>query len=139
MSNMLPLPNIIDYNKEYFDAVKHNKLKLQYCRDCKKTVFYPRNNCSSCLKTDTLVWKEASGEGELYSFAVVHRPQHEAFYDQVPIMLAAVKLKEGPVMISRVVDCDSELFIGMKLKVKGFKMSEEVYVPVFYPYSCKLS
>jgi len=131
----LPLPKIQNYNEPFFEAAKEDRLKIQFCNNCNKFVFYPRTNCPHCLRTDKLTWEEASGKGKLYSFAIVHRPQHEAFFSQVPITLAAVELQEGPVMISRIIqeNKNDDVFIGMELKVQGYKMTENIYVPVFIP------
>ncbi len=132
--NVKPIPEINEFNQTYFDAAKENKLVIQYCDACQKYIVYPRNICPSCLSKSYIKWREVSGEAELYTFAEVHRPQHKSLLNEVPIFLAAVKLKEGPIMISRIVDCQaSDLEIGIKLQVKGYPVNDDILIPVFTP------
>lgn len=132
---MKPLPKVDQYNYEYFEGAKQDKLVIQYCTHCEEYIFYPRQICNKCLN-DSLIWKNTTGEGEVHSFAIIYRPQHDSLFEDVPIILVAVKLKEGPILISNIVDCEvSEVEIGMKLKVKGYQIEDEVdiSVPVFQP------
>jgi hypothetical protein len=71
------------------------------------TIYYPRAVCSFCLSPD-YQWETLSGRGTVYSFAVVWRPNHPAFADQIPIILAVVELSEGPQMVTTLVGCDPD-------------------------------
>lgn len=64
-------------------------------------------------------WEQVplSGKGELYSFAVLHRPA-SGFEDQGPYPVALVRLAEGPLLAAQLTDCDeAELQIGMPLEM----------------------
>jgi hypothetical protein len=60
--------------------------------------------CPSCYGTDTQSIA-VSGKGSIYTFAVYHKAFDPAFEDQVPYVAAVVKLIEGPMILSNIVDC----------------------------------
>jgi hypothetical protein len=66
---------------------------------------YPRALCTACGKTD-LTFEEASGQASLYSFTTVHRPPDPSF--EAPYVVALVRLAEGPLMLTRIVEADEE-------------------------------
>ncbi|BAL90925.1 hypothetical protein AMIS_57050 [Actinoplanes missouriensis 431] len=73
-------------------------LVLQFCRSCRRYQHYPRPICVSCGGDD--LWSvEAAGTGTVDSFTVVHRAD-------VPYMLARVRLAEGPIVLTHLVDVD---------------------------------
>lgn len=94
-----PLPRITDVNRPFLQACNEGRLVLQYCRDpsCGKAVFYPRVCCPHC-GGGQLEWKEVEPAGRIVSFTLVHRPQHQIFYDSVPVPFAAVALDAGPLI-----------------------------------------
>lgn len=113
----VPRPQITEENKEFFQGAARGTLLLQSCEKCGHLAFYPRARCPSCLG-ESLSWVEASGEGAIYSFASVYRPQHPAFESRVPILLAAVQLAEGPIMIASLEGgIAHEPEIGMRVRV----------------------
>jgi len=75
---------------------------------------------------------ELSGRGTLYSYAVLHHPQHPAF--DYPVLAALVDLDEGIRLVSNLVDVDpADLRIGMPLEVDFVPTAEGGSVPVFRP------
>lgn len=129
-----PLPKLDALNAPYFKAAAEGRFKLQRCSRCGRYVYYPRVACPHCLATDSLVWEDVSGEGLVYSFALIHRPQHPAFFEEVPIALAVVQLNEGPQLISSIVNCPPEaLHIGMQVCVAPVKIAPEIGLPKFEP------
>jgi uncharacterized OB-fold protein len=82
-------------------------LMLQRCEACGTAIFYPRSVCPSCW-SDRLAWFHASGKGTIVSFSRVHRGFPEAFAAEAPIVLAEIRLDEGPSMIARVIAAESD-------------------------------
>lgn len=110
-----PLPHPSPLTQPFWDATKEGKLKLQRCTRCGEYVWTPQMICRHCL-ADALEWTEVSGEGEVYSFVVMHRAAIEAF--EAPYTIAVITLKEGPRILSDVIGIDpSEVKIGMPVKV----------------------
>jgi uncharacterized OB-fold protein len=56
--------------------------------------------CPECLE-DATEWRAASGRGRVWSYAVYERALHPAF--DVPYVVAAIELDEGPIFISNLV------------------------------------
>lgn len=66
-----------------------------------------------------------SGEGEVYSFTVVHDGL-EQFKMQVPYVMALIKMKDGPLVTGQIVDCSpGEVKIGTKVKATLRKVRSE--------------
>ncbi len=107
-----PLPHVNPLTKPYWDGCTRGELVIQRCRNsaCGKYVFYPRACCPHCHGGD-LEWNRTSGKGVITSYTLVHRPQHEAFYEEAPVCFIAVRLEEGPILFSQLLDkpADTEL------------------------------
>ena len=109
----------------YWEAARAGRLLLKHCRDCDKTHYYPRPLCPFCMSSDTQ-WREASGEGTIYSWSVERRATP-------PYAIAFVTLPEGPTLLTNIVDCDLDsLAIGQNVKL-AFETRDEQPVPVFRP------
>ena len=126
-----PLPVVDVESKPFWDGAKAHKLMLQHCQSCGKYIYYPRTLCPHC-KDDKVEWKQASGEGTIYSYTVAHRPAGPAFKADVPYVIALIDLKEGPRMLSNIVTDDpSSVKIGQQVKVVFDDVTEEITLPKF--------
>lgn len=68
---------------------------------------------------------QLSGEGEVFSFSVVHDPA-EGFEMQVPYVLALVKTREGPLLTGQVVDVEpNDVRVGLRVHATFRKLREE--------------
>ena len=110
--------------KAFWEAANAGRLGVGRCHTCGKAHFYPRAMCPFCGSAETAL-ETAAGTGSVYSFSVMRRGSQ-------PYALAYVQLKEGPCMMTRLVDCDLErIAIGSAVKVV-FKASEDgTQVPFF--------
>jgi len=128
-----PGPGITSDTAPYWEAANRRELWLPRCRQCDELVFYPRAFCPRCLGTD-LLWEELSGRATLHSHVINHRPA-PGWEDEVPYVIAVVKLAEGPTMMTNVVGAGADkanLPIGLALEV-DFEARGEQLVPVFKP------
>ncbi|SER81823.1 Zn-ribbon domain-containing OB-fold protein [Psychrobacillus sp. OK032] len=117
------LPVITDFNKHYYDSLEKGELVAKKCNDCDHSFLPAAKYCPNCL-SENVDWKVLSGEGTVYSWVEYHRPYHEAFKDKVPYVVAIVELKEGPRLISNIIDYDlNTLKVGTQVEAvftKGF-------------------
>ncbi|MCZ6558602.1 MAG: Zn-ribbon domain-containing OB-fold protein [SAR324 cluster bacterium] len=126
-----PLPVIDAETRPFWDAAKAHKFVLQHCGDCGKYVHYPRAICPHCNGRN-MDWRDASGEGEIYSFTVARRPAGPAFKEDVPYVIVLVDLKEGPRMLSNLVTDDVDgVRIGQRVKVMFDEVTDEITLPKF--------
>jgi uncharacterized protein len=97
----------------------HDALELQYCPNCEKYIFYPRELCPYCLEAKPQ-WKKASGRGEIYSYTVVRKSALKEFDRKVPYIYAIVELDEGVRIPTTIVGCPiDEVKIGMPVEYAG--------------------
>jgi uncharacterized OB-fold protein len=77
-------------------------------------------------------WVELAGTGAVYSYAVLHHPQHPAF--TYPLVAALVELDEGIRLVTNLVHVDpAEIRIGMDVRVIFEPTANDMAVPVFEP------
>ena len=75
---------------------------------------------------------ELSGRGTVYSYAILHHPQHPAF--DYPVFAVLVDLDEGIRMVSNIVGvAKDEIRIGMRVEVDFVSTVGQQKVPVFRP------
>lgn len=118
-------------NAPYLQGWRSGRLLLQYCDSCQCHIFYPRVMCPHCWN-DRLIWKEATGKGKVVSYSLIHRPNHPAFNDEVPIALAEIELDEGVSMLARVLQ--SAPHTGMRVQLFNDAETTGRYpLPVFKP------
>jgi len=91
---LLPLPTAQPETDDYWERAREHELWLMHCDDCSSTYFYPRSICPNCFSRNTR-WRQSSGRGTLYAFAIVHRPPRPTFADRVPYIVALVELEGG--------------------------------------------
>jgi uncharacterized OB-fold protein len=118
-------PNV--ENQAFADATRDGKLLIGQCGGCGEKHFYPRRICPFC-HGDKVDWVEASGRGTVYTYSVTRKA------GPIPFCIAYVKLAEGPVMLTNIVDCDLDAVrIGQDVKLV-FKPAASGYrVPMFAP------
>ena len=66
----------------------------------------------------------------------MRRPVSPAFADDVPYIVALIKLDEGPTMMTNITGCTPEqAAIGMPVTVTFEDWTEEIAIPKFRPIS----
>ena len=128
---MRQAPIVTDDSAVFWDAAAERRLVAQRCAGCGALRHPPRPMCPHCHSLEFEV-AELSGRGTLYSYAVLHHPQHPAY--DYPVLAALVNLDEGVRLVSNLVDVDpADIEIGMRLDVTYVPTAGERAVPVFRP------
>ena len=110
-----PYPVPTPDSRPFWNGLAEQKILLKHCRDCDCVFHYPRVTCPNCLSSD-LDWKQASGQGTLYTYTISRRPTHPLFADEVPQFMAVVELEEGPRITSTLLNVpEDNIQIGMAL------------------------
>lgn len=125
-----PLPRLDTLNTPFWEGAKAGKLLLQHCPACGDTRFPPGPVCPRCLAGDQ-TWVEASGKGTLESWVDMHRAYWDGFKDELPYQVCLVRLAEGPVVVSNLVDKTDNLRMGQAVTVVFDAVTEEVTLPRF--------
>jgi uncharacterized OB-fold protein len=128
-----PLPYPTPETQRFWAGCKKHQLWLPFCSSCEHFFFYPRPFCPRCFSW-TVEWKQASGRGTLYTFAIQYRPQAPGF--QPPYVTAIVQLDEGPRLMTNLLVDEPEpgkIECDIPVEVVFEDVSEEISLPMFRP------
>jgi uncharacterized OB-fold protein len=127
-----PLPMPTEDSAQYWEGARQGELRAQRCSECGHLRWPPAAVCPRCLSA-THEWTTLSGRGRVFSWIVVHKSQHPAFWGD-PFNVAIVELDEGPRLHSNLVDVEtSAIAIGMPVEVVFDKQNDEITLPKFRP------
>jgi uncharacterized protein len=126
-----PGPIVTDDSAVFWDAAAHRRLVAQRCGNCGALRHPPRPMCPRCRSLAIEV-VSLSGRGTLYSYALLHHPQHPDF--DYPVPAALVDLEEGLRMVSNLCGiAPDDIRIGMPVVVDFEPTVDGRAVPVFRP------
>lgn len=128
-----PLPNINGDNREFWAGCRAHQLKFQKCEKCGHVRAPGSLICPVCHSMNA-DWILSPGNGKIYTFIVYRVAFHPAFADDVPYVVAVVKLEEGPHLLSNIVGClPEEVACEMPVEVVWKDINQNVSLPVFRP------
>jgi uncharacterized OB-fold protein len=126
-----PAPIVTEDSAVFWDAADDGRLVAQRCAKCGRLRHPPRPMCPECRSLDVET-VELSGRGALYSYALLHHPQHPAF--DYPVFAALVDLEEGVRLVSNLVGVErDDIRIGMPLQAEFVETDGGHRIPVFRP------
>ncbi|MFH0175119.1 bifunctional MaoC family dehydratase N-terminal/OB-fold nucleic acid binding domain-containing protein [Streptomyces cacaoi] len=129
-----PRPVVNRDNAGFWEGVRRHRLLVQRCTACDTLRFPWLPGCNACgsAEWDTV---EASGEGTVFSYVVMHHPSFPAF--SPPYAIGLIELAEGVRIISNVVDVPyDKVRIGMPVELEFRSYDDEdgeLVLPVFRP------
>jgi uncharacterized protein len=129
----MPLPAITDDTRPFWDGCRRRQLLVQRCTACASPRHPPSPVCWRC-RSFAHEWVAASGQGTVFTYAVVHRAFQAGLETHVPYTLVVVALDDVPGvrLVSNLVDADAaELRVGLPVQVLFEDVSAEVTVPRF--------
>lgn len=111
----------------FWRGCEEKKLLLQYSPQANAYQFYPRPRC---IKTGGPVeWREAKGQGELYSRVIVNVPMMPGTEGDVPYAVGLVDLDEGVRLLARIRDINCE--IGDRVQLVWTERKDLPPLPAF--------
>ncbi|MBK8334421.1 MAG: Zn-ribbon domain-containing OB-fold protein [Ilumatobacteraceae bacterium] len=132
MPRIEPTPTPL--SQPFWDATRDRRLLAQRCAMCDRYVWYPREHCPGCLRSE-LEWVELSGNGTIYTFNVMRKPGNPMMADAVPYVLALVDLDEGVRMTTNIVHVSpEEVRCGQRVSVDwSIQLDDGRCLPTFAP------
>ncbi|MEE8421814.1 MAG: Zn-ribbon domain-containing OB-fold protein [Dehalococcoidia bacterium] len=132
-----PLPRIDEQtdpdSRAFWEAAGEHRLVMQRCSQCGHIRWPIGPVCTQCL-AEQFEWQTLSGRGELHSWVNFYQPFHPEWAKEAPYNVSLVKLEEGPIFLSNVVECDdSELAVGAALELVWEDATDEISIPKFRP------
>lgn len=130
-----PLPGMDGLTKAFYSFCKDEALHFQQCTDCGSFRHVPREMCAQCNSFEW-EWVKSSGRGTIYSWVVINRALHPAFYDPnpeaVPMAPVIVEMEEGVRLLSNMMDCTPEqLKMDMPVEVVYEAVTNDITLPRF--------
>ena len=109
---------------KFVDLLDEGKVAGTKCKNCGKTYFPPRADCSNCLSSD-MEWFEIPGPGKLISFStLIYAPT--GFEDDLPYTIALAQFGDVKIFGRMSKDLKGEdMEIGMDLEVVPVKLREQ--------------
>lgn len=108
----------------FWQALSAGRFLIRRCHGCGETHWYPRAICPFCTSADTF-WDDGSGSGTIYSYTIMRRTR-------TPYAVAFVKLAEGPIMMSNIVDADfDDIRIGRAVVLAIKEHKSGLPIPAF--------
>lgn len=128
-----PLPEVTPESRPFWEGASEGSFKIQECNDCGFTYYYPRAQCPECW-SENVVWKEAKGTGEIYTYSIA-QDMNGWSSEFLPLILAYVELEEGPRVMSNIVDADpDQIGVGDPVEVTFVETNDgDIAIPVFKP------
>lgn len=130
-----PLPGLEGLTGQFYEYCRQQTLHFQRCSACGTFRHVPREMCAECNSFDW-EWAKSSGKGKIFTWVVVNRALHPAFYDPspdaAPMAPVVVEMEEGVRIVSNMVNCPPEqLAIDMPVEVVFEAVTDEVTLPRF--------
>lgn len=117
------------YDTPMWESIRARRMCLQRCRACGAWQYPPGPGCVQCGGEDQ-EWAPLSGQATVLSWAVFHRQYLPAY--PAPYNVVAVRLAEGPVMISNLEGEPPEgSWIGAKVRLTYADMPDGAVLPRF--------
>ena len=103
--------------RPFWEGLNEGRVMLQWCRQCDRSVWYPREFCPNCLtENNPLEWIEASGRGRVHTYTVIRQAAHPFFQEQVPYIFGVVELAERARMMTNFLCDPDEIEVGMPVE-----------------------
>jgi uncharacterized OB-fold protein len=128
-----PLPKPDALTAPFWAHAKARELAVQHCPQCNDLRFPPTQACPACL-AEGQDWKVVSGAGVVLHWVHFHRAYWPGFEAELPYNVCAIRLVEGPILLSNVVGVPREaLREGMKVRAVFQDVTPDVTLPKFAP------
>ena len=124
----VPLPD--EASRPFWEAAKEHRLVVQHCDACGRDQYPPDLICRYC-QSSKLSFRDTSGRGVIYSFAVYVRSFMSGF--EAPYVVALVDLvdADGVRMMTNIIETlIPSIKVGMPVKV-AFEQRGEWAIPQF--------
>ena len=103
----------------------HYRLLGNHCKTCKTDYYPPREICPNCRRKGLLEEKEFGKTGSIFTYSIIYSGP-TGFEKQTPYAVALIKLDNGPILVSQIVDAPlNQLKIGQKVAATFRKVYED--------------
>ena len=94
MPKQSPVPD--EGDQPFWDACNEERLVIQNCTACNRLQQPPLPSCAQCGSAVSLDWREMSGRGRIYTYAVMYDNPVPLLFDDQPFNVAVIELEDDP-------------------------------------------
>lgn len=117
------------YDIPMWDSIRARRMCLQRCRNCGGWQYPPGPGCVAC-GSEAQDWTPVCGNAAILSWEIFHRQYLPGY--PAPYNVIAVRLAEGPVMISNLVGTPPDAsWIGRAVRLVYADMPDGTVLPRF--------
>jgi hypothetical protein len=134
-----PFPAPEPWEQPFWDFCSQRSLRFQSCAKCGLIRHPPMPVCAACHALQT-EWLEATDDAELFTFTIIHHPNHAALEGLTPynVALAIFPLRQDVRLVSNIIGCaNADLRIGMPLALVWEEPRPGLILPRFRPRSSR--
>jgi uncharacterized OB-fold protein len=132
-----PAPYTKGTLRPFWDGLKERRFLLPKCNTCGAWYFPPAycKNHKNEPFFGSLSWTAASGRGKIVAFNITRTALRAAFKDDVPYVYALIRLEEGPIISSNIINCDANsVYIDMPVSIVFWNIEDlNCTIPYFEP------
>lgn len=128
-----PEPNWDD--EEFWRSCAKEKLVFQACAECNTLRHPPGPTCPACLSI-RVRWVDGPSTAVVYTFTVIHHPNHPAVESVVPYVVAVVEFPKLPGIrfVTNITDVAPDAVrIGMPVELWWDDIGDDMKIPRFRP------
>jgi uncharacterized OB-fold protein len=110
-----PLPHEVPF----WEYCERRELRIQQCASCGRFRHPPQPVCALCRSTKSQ-WTQVGGDGEVYTYTIVHHAATPSLREAVPYNVAIVLLDgaDDVRLTSNVIDVPpGEMRVGLRVKL----------------------
>lgn len=131
----MPRPESDRDDHEFWSGCAQQQLRFQACAECGTLRHPPRPICHKCHSI-VCKWVGAPSTALIYTYCVVHHPNHPALARRVPYVVGVVEFPTlpGVRLVTNITDVQPlDVRIGMKVSLWWDDIGDGLFVPRFRP------
>jgi uncharacterized OB-fold protein len=130
-----PLPSDLmadDIDLPFWEGCRDHEFRVHRCGVCGRANW----PAAACVEhgASSGRWVAASGLGHVHTYTIIHQVYAPIYTDQVPYVVAVVKLEEGPFFYTDLLGCDADsVAVGLPVEVEYEDLEDGTVIPHFRP------
>lgn len=113
------VPPALPHEAAFWQHCAQRELRIQQCADCGRFRHPPQPACARCRSTRSR-WTAVTGDGEVYTYTIVHHAAEKVLREALPYNVAIVLLDgaDDVRLTSNVIDAKpEEMRVGLRVKL----------------------
>ena len=131
----MPRPEPDRDDRDFWTSCAQQQLRFQACAACGTPRHPPRPICHQC-QSFAIKWVESGSRAVVYTYCVVHHPNHPALAERVPYIVGVVEFPNLPGIrfVTNITGAaPQDVRIGMAVTLWWDDIGDGQFIPRFRP------